>query len=166
MLSAYMWGYFCPAYVRRSSVLVPAGLGRYKVVPSMSGWLLVGLEIVPPVVALALPLEVALLVIHLCGVIVDLEEAFEEVCRGRDLERGDLAPNESTKDVGVNFQGKFIYTQTVIGFVRDNYKAMQRQRILRGNPIWEKSRGGGEKFTIFKRLQRICRARLCGRLRL
>ena len=34
--------------------------------------------------------------------------------------------------------GEFTYTQTVVGFVRRNNKVMQRHRILRGNPIWEK----------------------------
>ena len=30
MLSVYMWGYFQPAYIRRSNVSLPAGLGRYR----------------------------------------------------------------------------------------------------------------------------------------
>jgi len=31
MLSLYMWGYFRPAYIRRSDVSVPVGSGRYRV---------------------------------------------------------------------------------------------------------------------------------------
>ena len=42
----------------------------------------------------------------------------------------DLDINENTKDIGVNFQGKFIYTQIVVEFVRENDIAMQRHRIL------------------------------------
>ena len=30
MLSVYTWGYFWPAYIRRSNVFVPAGSGRYS----------------------------------------------------------------------------------------------------------------------------------------
>ena len=30
MLSVYTWGYFWPAYIRRSNVFVPTGSGRYK----------------------------------------------------------------------------------------------------------------------------------------
>ena len=30
MLSVYTWGYFWPAYIRRSDVCVPAGSGRHK----------------------------------------------------------------------------------------------------------------------------------------
>jgi len=30
MLSVYTWGYFWPAYIRRSNVSVPAGSGRYS----------------------------------------------------------------------------------------------------------------------------------------
>ena len=44
--------------------------------PSASGWLLVSLEAVPSVVALPLPLEVALPITCLRGAIVDLEKAF------------------------------------------------------------------------------------------
>jgi len=32
MLSVYTWGYFQPAYIRRSNVSVPMGSGRYRVV--------------------------------------------------------------------------------------------------------------------------------------
>ena len=30
MLSVYMWGYFCPTYIRRTNVSVPAGSARYN----------------------------------------------------------------------------------------------------------------------------------------
>jgi len=56
--------------------------------------------------------------------------------------------------VGINSSGESIYTQFVIGFVRENNIAMQRCKISHGNPISEKPRWGKE-FTIFKRLQWI-----------
>jgi len=57
---------------------------------------LVGLEVVPSVVALALPLKVPPSVIRMRGAIADLEEAFfEEGCGRRDLERGDSNLNKS-----------------------------------------------------------------------
>jgi len=52
--------------------------------------------------------------------------------------------------VWVNSRGEFIYSQPVVGFVRENNKVMQRCRILRRNSIWKKPRGGWKEFTIFK----------------
>jgi len=46
-----------------------------EVAPSVSGWLLIGLKTVPPVIALALHLEVVSPVTRLHGTIADLEEA-------------------------------------------------------------------------------------------
>jgi len=33
ILSIYMWGYFRPAYIRRSNVSIPVGSGRCSIIP-------------------------------------------------------------------------------------------------------------------------------------
>ena len=62
--------------------------------------------------------------------------------------------------------GEFTYTQTVVGFVRRNNKAMQRHRILRGNPIWEKP-WRGKRIHYFQDVTvNFAELKLCDNFRL
>ena len=77
-----------------------------EIVPSAIDWLLVSLDVMPSVVALALPLEVAPLVTYLCGAIVDLKETFWERLKGEKSWAWDSALKEITKNIEV---GIYLY---------------------------------------------------------
>ena len=79
---------------------------------------MVGLEVMYPVVALALPLEVAPSVTCLRRATADLKEAFLGRLWERDLECGNSDINESTKNAVAN-RGDPTALQFVVGFVRE-----------------------------------------------
>ena len=61
--------------------------------------------------------------------------------------------------VGINFSWKFFYSQFVMRFVGEDDKAMQRHKVLCGNPILKNHGKEGENSQFLRGYSEFCRVR-------